>query len=315
MIAAKELPNMRRALLAWHRRHGLPAPWRESRDPYQALVAATMAQQTQMSRVQPKYEEFIAAYPAVESLASASTADVLRAWSGLGYNLRALRLHRAAQLVVGRGGFPRTAEELARIEGIGPCTAAVVSSFAFGEAAPAIDTNVRRIVSRVAFGDVDARTAERALAKAAATLVSRRAPGRWNQAMMDFGALVCTARAPKCGTCPLATWCRARPRIARANGARRVAEPRVAYRAKAAYAGSRRYYRGRIVQALRELPAGASMTPAALLTALTPSPSPGGTGEPAGAASTAIDQALLRELLEALRRDGLVCIERGRVRL
>jgi hypothetical protein len=124
---ARHLPALRRALLAWHRTHGLRAPWRASGDAYEVLVAAVMAQQTQMSRVLPKFDEFVAAFPTVEALAHAPAGEVLRRWAPLGYNLRALRLHRAAKLIVRRGGFPRAAAELERIEGIGPFTAAIIA--------------------------------------------------------------------------------------------------------------------------------------------------------------------------------------------
>ncbi len=295
-----ELPRLRRALLAWQRRHGLRAPWRESGDPYQSLVAAVMAQQTQMSRVLPKFDEFLGAFPTVEALAAATPGEALRVWGRLGYNLRALRLHRAARRIVAGGGFPRTAEELARIEGIGPFTAAIVSSFAFGEPVAAVDTNVRRVVARL-LGDDDGRLGDRALQAPADALVARRSAARWNQAMMDLGARVCTARAPRCGECPLAPWCRARPRFEKAPPARRVAEQRAAYRAQPPYAGSRRYYRGRIVEALRALPPGASLTAAQLSERL-----PAGHG---------LGPVQVREIIESLRRDGLARVDRRRLRL
>jgi A/G-specific adenine glycosylase len=308
---ARHLPTLRRALLAWHRKHGLRAPWRASGDAYQVLVAAVMAQQTQMSRVLLKFDEFIAAFPTADALARAPAADVLRRWELLGYNLRALRLHRAAKLIVRKGGFPRAAAELERIEGIGPFTAAIVASFAFGEPAPAIDTNVRRVLARL-LGDASAQLPERALLPAAERLMSRRAPARWNQAMMDLGALVCTSRSPKCDVCPLARWCRARSLFAK--GTRRVAEGRVHYdgsdrlkpvpqkEREPPFHGSRRYYRGLIVQALRELPPGASLSPSELSERL-----PGRDG---------LDETELAELIASLQRDGLVRTGRGgRLRL
>jgi A/G-specific adenine glycosylase len=294
---ARHLPALRRALLAWHRTHGLRAPWRASGDAYEVLVAAVMAQQTQMSRVLPKFDEFVAAFPTVEALAHAPAGEVLRRWAPLGYNLRALRLHRAAKLIVRRGGFPRAAAELERIEGIGPFTAAIIASFAFGEPAAAIDTNVRRVLARL-LGDASAQLPERALLPAAGQLMSRRAPARWNQAMMDLGGLVCTSRSPKCAVCPLARWCRSRPFFA----TKRVAETRARYRAQPPFHGSRRYYRGRIVQALRELPPRASLSPPELSDRL-----PHRDG---------LDETKLAELIESLRRDGLVrALRGGRLRL
>jgi A/G-specific adenine glycosylase len=341
-LSKDDVAGVRRSLLAWHRRHGQRAPWRGSGDAYQALVAAVMAQQTQMSRVLPKFDEFTAAYPTVETLAAAPTGDVLRRWAPLGYNMRALRLQRAAQTIVGGGGFPRTAAELREVNGIGPFTAAIVASFAFGEPAPAIDTNVRRVIARLL--GIEA-PGDRELTARADALISRRAPGRWNQAVMDLGASVCTARA-RCDVCPLARWCRARADLTARSlplekkemigqGAqRRVAEARAGYGVdrlkpvprkgvdrlkplprkgvdrlkpvprtrKEPFHGSRRYYRGRIVQALRELPPGASITPAALYAAL-----PHRDG---------LSEAGLREVIASLQRDGLVRVLRGgRVRL
>lgn len=312
-LSKEELVRLRRDLLAWHRRHPSiegRAPWRSSGDPYQVLVAAVMAQQTQMSRVLLKFDEFVAAYPTVEALARAPAGEVLRRWAPLGYNLRALRLHRAAQRIAAMGGFPRTAAELERIDGIGPFTAAIIASFAFGEPAAAIDTNVRRVLARLR-GDVDVTLSERALRPAAERLLSHRAPGRWNQAMMDLGGLVCTPRSPRCDVCPLARWCRARPLLMRT--ARRVAEPRSAYRPKREppFAGSRRYYRGRIVQVLRQLPPGASLSLSELLDRLGRQ-----VGRPSAPGGDGVDEPTLRELIEALRSDRLVRVARGgRVRL
>jgi A/G-specific adenine glycosylase len=307
----RDVPALRRALLAWHRRHAQPAPWRDARDPYLVLIAATMAQQTQMSRVLPRYESFVAAFPTIELLAAASTAGVLRAWAGLGYNMRALRLQRAARHIADSRGWPREAAELERIEGIGPCTAAVIASFAFDRPAPAIDTNGRRVISRLD-GGAGGPLPEREVRAHAEALVSRRAPGRWNQALMDLGALVCTARAPRCAACPLARWCRARPALARARSLPRAAEPRPSYRAQPPYRHSHRFYRGRIVDALRPLPDGASLSHTELLTrirALTPDPSSPGRGE------SRLDRAGLRKIVASLRHDGLVRVQRGCVSL
>src|SRR5581483_3500503 len=135
----EDLRRVQRTLLRWHEHNGLRAPWRESRDPYQALVAAMMAQQTQMSRVLASYERFLAAFPTLEALASATVGDVIRVWRGMGYNARATRLHRAAQRIAAEG-WPRRAEELSLVPGIGPFTAAIVASFAFGEQAACVDT-------------------------------------------------------------------------------------------------------------------------------------------------------------------------------
>lgn len=249
-------PEIQRALLDWHASHALQAPWRASGDPYECLVAAVMAQQTQMSRVMPSYERFVAAFPTLESLAAASAGDVIRVWAGMGYNQRAVRLHRAAREIQA-SGWPRDAASLARIHGIGPFTAAIIASFAFGETAACVDTNVRRVLGRLA-GDEQITAAQlQALADAS---IAHEAPAHWNQAVMDYGARVCAVR-PKCGECVVAEWCPSRERYA--SPTPRVSDARGAYNAKPhatkrepPFDGSTRWYRGRIIDALRALPPG-----------------------------------------------------------
>ncbi len=292
------LPDVRRALLRWHRSRGMHAPWRESGDPYQVLVAAVMAQQTQMSRVMPSYERFVAAFPTVESLAGASLGDVIRVWAGMGYNQRAVRLHRAARTIVA-GGWPHEAAELARIEGIGPFTAAVIASFAFGEPAACVDTNVRRVLGRLA---ADEAISASALQRLADSAMAVRAPARWNQAVMDYGARVCTPR-PKCAECIVSRWCASRERYA--SPVRKVAEGRATYAAKRpqpAYEGSARWYRGKIIDALRELPPGGSVTMRSLRTKI-------------AANGDGPSDEETRTLVEALERAGLAVVRGGRVSL
>ena len=296
------LPQIRRALLAWHRQNGLRAPWRESGDPYQVLVAAVMAQQTQMSRVMPSYERFLAAFPTVEALAAASPADVIRAWAGMGYNQRAVRLHRAARQIAA-SGWPRAAGELQRIDGIGPFTAAIVASFAFGAPAACVDTNVRRVLGRLA-GDESIDGAP--LQRLADTAMARRTPARWNQALMDYGARVCGVR-PKCGECVVAKWCSSRERFEQPM--RKVADRRAEYgsrppRAKPQppFEGSDRYYRGRIIDVLRGLPPGAAVR-------LDDLPQLIANGR------TAPSPAVTRDLVAALARAGLITVHDDAVTL
>jgi A/G-specific adenine glycosylase len=306
---ASSLPNLgriRRALLDWHRREGLRAPWRETGDPYHALVAAVMAQQTQMSRVMLCYERFLAAFPTIELLAEATPGEVIRAWKGMGYNQRAVRLHRAAKTIAGHG-WPRTAPELGRIDGIGPFTAAVVASFAFGERAACVDTNVVRVLTRLS-GEGTLRGAR--LQRLADAVLPATEPARWNQAMMDYGARVCTPR-PRCEECVVAHWCASREAFRAAAGAdgelRRVAEPRALYTARPKapripFEETPRYFRGRIVDALRELPPGERVTLRRLGSLIangkgTPSPD---------------DVAVWVEALEAA---GLVAVTKGRIAL
>jgi A/G-specific adenine glycosylase len=292
------LPQVQRALLAWHHAQGMHAPWRESGDPYQVLVAAVMAQQTQMSRVMPSYERFIAAFPTVESLASATAGDVIRVWAGMGYNQRAIRLHRAAQTIVA-GGWPRNAAALAKIDGIGPFTAAIIASFAFGEPAACVDTNVRRVLGRLSG---DAGIDGKRLQSLADASLAAREPARWNQALMDYGARVCTVR-PKCGECIVSRWCALAPgalAMVADERADYVARPRPKTQPK--YEGSARWWRGRIVDALRALPPGASISVAALRRTIV-----NGTAPPSAAE--------VRTLVAALEAHGLVAVAAGRVRL
>ena len=290
-----QLRRVQRALLRWHREHGLRAPWRESGDAYEVLLAAVMAQQTQMSRVMPAYERFLAAFPTVHALAGAPVAGIIRAWAGMGYNQRALRLHRAARTIA-RDGWPRDAAGLARIEGIGPFTAAIVASFAFGRPAACVDTNVRRVLGRLGGDEAMPAAAMQRLADAA---MVQREPARWNQALMDYGARVCTPR-PKCEACVVARDCAWR--AAQDAQPLRVAEtaaPRYKTRARRgerrtqeAYEGSRRYYRGRLLDVLRALPPGGTIRIGALAPRLAD-------GRPAPAADD------LRGLVDGLVRDGL----------
>jgi A/G-specific adenine glycosylase len=220
------------ALLEWYARVRRPLPWRATRDPYALLVSEVMLQQTQAARVVPYYEAFLARYPDPAALAAAPARDVLAVWSGLGYNRRALALQGAAR-VVAEAGWP---PDLSELPGVGPYTAAAVASFAWDEQRAAVDVNARRVIER---WDGRGRTA-RALADRAAELLPPGRAASWNQAMMELGATVCTARAPTCGACPVAAWCAS-------AGAPPVAPAAVR---RERFEDTDRYARGRIVAAL-----------------------------------------------------------------
>ena len=173
-------------LLAWFAVEGRALPWRGTRDPYAILVSEVMLQQTQAARVVPRYVSWLERWPTVDALAGASTADVLRAWQGLGYNRRALNLHRAAREIAANG-WP---DDLTELAGVGRYTADAVACFAFGRAVLPVDVNVRRVLQRTG-GSFDHTCA---------------------QALMDLGATVCIARVPRCGECPLAEECPSRGR-------------------------------------------------------------------------------------------------------
>ena len=246
-------------LATWYAVHGRDLPWRHTRDPYAILVAEVMLQQTQVERVAPKYREFLEAFPTLDSLAAASPGDVIRAWASLGYNARAVRLHRLARLVTREHGgrLPRTEEGLRRLPGVGPYTAAAVACFAFGVATAVLDTNIYRVVSRVAFGVQPPSRSE--IEAAARKLLPGGDPAQWHQALMDVGAVICSVRAPRCPECPLRSTCRAAPQLQDGRH-RRLAQASVPYSAKQPpFAGSTRFYRGRIIDVLRSLPPDTSM--------------------------------------------------------
>lgn len=198
----------RRRLLAWYARSGRKLPWRRTRDPYRVLVSEVMLQQTQVSRVVPKYREWLRRYPSLEALAASSAAEVRETWYPLGYNIRPLRLRAIARTVVRRHGgrLPETREGLLALKGIGAYTAGAVLSFAFGRDAAILDTNVRRVLRRVWMGE-RSRVRDRALWELAAQLLPRGRAYDFNQALMDLGATTCTARSPRCGSCPLSGVC------------------------------------------------------------------------------------------------------------
>jgi A/G-specific adenine glycosylase len=191
-----------RALIAWYGANRRPLPWRATTDPWAILVSEVMLQQTQAARVEPVYVGFLARFPSPAAMAAASRAEVIRQWGGLGYQRRALALHAASAEIAARG-WPRRAEDLLRLPGVGPYTAAAVACFAFGEPVAAVDVNLRRVLSRWAGAPLSG--GELACRAAEALDVSR--PSEWNQAVMDLGALLCRPRTPRCGACPVARWC------------------------------------------------------------------------------------------------------------
>ena len=182
-------------LIRWQRAHGRhDLPWQGTRDPYRIWLSEVMLQQTQVAAVVPYYERFLQRYPSVAALAAASEDDVLRLWSGLGYYARGRNLHKAARLIR-EHGFPRTAERIAELPGVGRSTAAAIAVFAFGERAAILDGNVKRVIAR-RFGT------EEDLWRLAERLLPVTNIEAYTQALMDLGATVCT-RTPQCGSCPV----------------------------------------------------------------------------------------------------------------
>ena len=207
--------RFRRQLLKWYRTHGRDLPWRKTDDPYHILVSEMMLQQTQVDRVLPKYREWLEKYPSLEALAAARESEVSATWRPRGYNIRPRRLHTIARESVERygGRLPSDEETLLSFKGIGAYTAGAIRSFAFGQRAAILDTNVARVLFRifVGRGDQKAHATRRHLWTVSEALVPRKHIFDFNQALMDFGALVCVARKPKCLICPMTKMCRSYP--------------------------------------------------------------------------------------------------------
>ncbi len=251
------------ALLRWYRIHGRAhLPWRQTRDPYRVLVSEFMLQQTQVERVLPLYAAFVEAYPDFAALAAAQAGDVVRLWRGLGYNSRAVRLHALAQAVVERhgGALPSETEALLALPGIGPYTASAVRAFAFELDDVALDTNIRRIAHRTALGlEYPPQANDAHLDTLARAALPAGGAHDWNSAMMDVGATICTARAPKCLICPLRAGCAAAPVDATALAALARSTRKRSPQEALPFERTTRYLRGRIVDRLRDVPAGVSL--------------------------------------------------------
>lgn len=196
------------ALRKWFRRNGRDLPWRRTRDPYRVLVSEAMLQQTQVSRVVDYYERFLSRFPTLEHLAKAPPRRVRESWEGLGYYARARNLHALSRSVA---EIPSEPAALVRLPGVGAYTAGAVASFAFERRAPLVDTNVARVLRRVFAPRADVRTAhgQKRIWSLAKAVLPRTGKATWthNQAIMELGALVCTARKAHCVVCPVRTLC------------------------------------------------------------------------------------------------------------
>jgi len=209
-----------RKLLAWWARAARDLPWRKTRDPYRVLVSEFMLQQTQVSRVAEYYPRFLERFPDLGTLARAPARAVREAWDGLGYYARARNLHSLAKSVAGDGvpTLPDDPAELMKLPGIGPYTAGAVASFAYEKPVPAVDTNVARVITRVFLGNSRQRLSgnrQRIIWSLAASLVPKNGKRAWrfNQAVMELGALICLARKPKCPECPVRVTCKTGRRL------------------------------------------------------------------------------------------------------
>jgi A/G-specific adenine glycosylase len=205
-----------RLLRSWYRRNARDLPWRRTRDPYEILVSELMLQQTQVSRVVLKYGEFLERFPTLQHVARATPARVMEAWDGLGYYARARNLHRLArEVTVGDGAaggqLPAEPDALRALPGIGAYTAGAVASFAYERRAALVDTNVARVLKRAFAPKAQLKTAkgQRIVWGIAKSMLPRTGRATWthNQALMELGALICTARIARCGECPVRTYC------------------------------------------------------------------------------------------------------------
>ncbi|MDD4356255.1 MAG: A/G-specific adenine glycosylase [Smithellaceae bacterium] len=205
---------MGRKLLAWYKHHQRSLPWRKTNDPYRIWISEIMLQQTQVNTVIPYYQRFIKSFPDVRTLAAATLQDVLKAWENMGYYSRARNIHAASRIIVNQWGgrIPDKFEEIKTIPGIGEYTAGAILSIAYRQCVPAVDGNVRRIMSRLfaIHKPVDDPREQKNLRDLAALLVPAKHPGEFNQGLMDLGATVCRAKNPDCSRCPLTGLCRAK---------------------------------------------------------------------------------------------------------
>ena len=276
------LEEVRRSVLQWFGRAGRELPWRATRDPYRVLVAEMLSQQTQAARAAAAYPRFLERFPDVQALASASPAEVLRAWQGIGYNRRALALRAAAQAVVARGRWPATVEELEELPGVGPYTARALACFAYEQDAAPVDTNVARVLARALLGTDPGELRPRERQRLADEALPAGRAWAWSSALMDLGTLHCRAR-PRCEGCPLALRCRWR-----ALGAPPPARPR---RPQEPFATSDRRWRGAVVRVLAAHPEG--LDEASLAKAV-------------DAAAAGRPRGWFPQLLARLEREGLV---------
>jgi A/G-specific adenine glycosylase len=250
-VGAVERERIKGALISWFEGHARDLPRRRTRDPWRVLVSEVMLQQIQVQRAVPFYERFLARFPTLEALADAPLAQAIRVWEDLGRYRRIVYLHKTARILIEEhdGRILSDPEDLQKLPGIGPYTAGAVACFAFERDAAFMDTNLRMVLRRYFFGLKAATSAtEKEILQIAKEFVPSGRGWLWNQALMETGALVCTARRPRCEGCPLREGCRARMETTSA-GWPKLERKVPAYR----YENSNRYYRGRVLVELRRV--------------------------------------------------------------
>jgi A/G-specific adenine glycosylase len=299
------LEEVHQRLLTWYAAAQRELPWRATDDPYAILVSEMMLQQTQVERVLPKFQQFLAIFPTLAVLAAAPTADVISAWVPLGYNMRAVRLQSIARQVIAEydGCIPDSIEDLLKLKGIGRYTAGAIACFAYRKQVATVDTNIRRVLHRIFLGlEFPApRLNDSQLLTLAEKVLPPDEAYNWNQALMDLGATICSSNNPQCTRCPVQESCKAFAELGQYSlfpagdifpQLRKVAEKKVGYQTRP-FTGTNRYFRGRIVDLLRTVPAGQRMT----LDTLGPKIKPG---------FCADDLPWLQKIVAGLAKDGLL---------
>ena len=306
------LAVVHRYLLKWYAAEQRGLPWRSTHDPYAILVSEMMLQQTQVERVLPKYQQFLAMFPTLADLAAAPTADVISAWVPLGYNMRAVRLQSIARQVIAEygGRIPDTIDDLLKLKGIGRYTAGAIACFAYSKQVATVDTNIRRVLHRIFLGleYPKPRITDTEMLPFAEQVLPAGEAYNWNQALMDLGATICTSTNPQCMHCPLQENCKAYAEMGQHSlfpsgivlrQLRKVAEKKASYQT---FTSTNRYFRGRIVDLLRTISAGERISLATLGPKIKP-------------AFCDDDLPWLQKIVQGLAKDGLVDYAEDGVRL
>ncbi len=312
--APDTVARVQRCILDWYIVEQRDLPWRSTSDPYAILVSEIMLQQTQVERVLPKYQQFLATFPTLADLAGAPTSAVISVWVPLGYNSRAVRLQAIARQVMAtyNGRIPDTIEELLTLKGIGRYTAGAIACFAYRKAVATVDTNIRRVLHRIFLGleHPEPRLNDAQMLALAEQVLPPTEAYNWNQALMDLGATICTSNNPQCVCCPLQDMCSAYAEMSQhslfPSGSvlrqlRKVAEKKPTYQAQP-FTQSNRYYRGRIIDLLRSLPSDQRLSLSMLGAAIKPE-------------FSAADLPWLQKVVAGLAKDGLLDEAEDGVRL
>lgn len=302
------------SLLTWYASKQRNLPWRSTSDPYAILVSEIMLQQTQVERVLPKYAQFLSLFPTLADLAAAPTADVISAWVPLGYNRRAVSLQAIARQVIAEydGRIPDTIDELLKLKGIGRYTAGAIACFAYRKQVATVDTNIRRVLHRIFLGleHPTPKLNDAQMLALAEEVLPENEAYNWNQALMDLGATICASANPQCTPCPLQESCQAYREMSQYSlfpsgtvlrQLRKVAEKKSSYQSQP-FTSTNRYFRGRIIDLLRSLPADHRIALDVLGTQIKSEFSPQ-------------DLPWLQQLVEGLVKDGLLDYNESGVRL